>query len=122
MTERKNMSRAAKNVVVAGAAGHLGTVLVSHLISRKIQVVALVRDQAEKNRLSSVLQRKGYEPTDIITGDHADKEAVANLIRQAMESLGVIDALVNVAGAFRYKLLEDSVEDDYTSLFDSNFK
>ncbi|MBI2603143.1 MAG: SDR family oxidoreductase [Deltaproteobacteria bacterium] len=113
-----------KTVVVAGAAGSLGQHLVKELLKQRRHVVSLCRTELEKRSLDDHLANLSFAPSHhlVLTGDLANAHDVAAMTKQAGESLGSIDALINAAGTFRYRLIEDSTEDDYRTLFDSNLK
>jgi NAD(P)-dependent dehydrogenase (short-subunit alcohol dehydrogenase family) len=106
-------------ILVAGAGGTLGQALLKDFLVRKREVVAVCRDKAEAATVERTLARHGgagagrIEICDL--GVHADVLALAR-------SCGRIDGVVNAAGAFRWARVEETSEQDFDLLFNSNLK
>ena len=65
------------------------------------------------------LQTKGVQAI-AVAADLSDQQAVRELVAQVMQRFGRIDALVNCAGAWQRKRLEDVTDADVRGLFEVN--
>lgn len=105
-------------VVVTGAAGGMGALVVERFLANGDTVVATDIGQEALDRL------KGRQPADarlrIIGADVSDEkdcEAVAALVRQ---TAGRVDVLVNVAGFFPIQSFEETTAADFRKVVDIN--
>jgi NAD(P)-dependent dehydrogenase (short-subunit alcohol dehydrogenase family) len=87
-----------KNVVITGASGALGQVVVNMALARGATVVAV--DHAAKTPASTatLLQIGGIDLSDALQATQA--------IATAASRAGGIDVLINVAGAFAYEMID----------------
>jgi 3-oxoacyl-[acyl-carrier protein] reductase len=90
-----------KVIIVTGASGALGQVLVDIAIARGARVAAL--DHAAKPHAAG-----GPERFDIGGVDLADAAQAKQAIDAASAHFGRLDALINVAGAFAFEAVADS--------------
>jgi len=100
-------------VLVAGAAGRLGSAIVAALRARDAQLVLADADAASLERV-----RDGSlaVPTDL-----RDGEQVEALVARAVDAFGAVDAVVNAAGTEgRLAPLEDVSADELVQLYDVN--
>lgn len=107
-------SSSAQRVVVTGAFGALGRVVVRSLAASGAAIAALDHAPA---------------PTDVPTGVHAfggidlaDGAAARDAVDRASQALGGIDALVNIAGGFRWETLADGHLETWDQLYRLNLR
>lgn len=112
--------------LVAGASGALGKQILHQLIKKKLKVVGICYkeedSQATLKELRQHFSQEELTKLNLICGDLQDPLQVGNLINQAKNWLGSIDAFFHAVGCFRYNLVKDSSENDYDILFGANFK
>jgi NAD(P)-dependent dehydrogenase (short-subunit alcohol dehydrogenase family) len=111
-----------KNIIVAGAAGALGRVLVKELLTQRCRVLCLVLNEGERVSLEAFLKEQGLPAARILAGDLSKAASVSTMLTEAREELGMIEGLISVAGGFRYAKVEESSEADCDFLFNANFK
>ncbi len=102
-------------VVVTGAFGSLGAAVARHLSERGARVALIDRaDVAPAGLPEAALTLAGV--------DLADPDAAAAAMDAVAVRLGGIDALVNVAGTFRWETLEAGAVDTWDFLYRVNLR
>ena len=103
-----------KRVAITGAFGTLGTAVVGRVLAEGALVAAL--DHAVAPRSASE-----FGDAVLIGGvDLADAQGAKAALAQAAESLGGLDALVNIAGGFAWEKIEGSSLDTWDRMFRMN--
>jgi NAD(P)-dependent dehydrogenase (short-subunit alcohol dehydrogenase family) len=102
-------------VLVTGASGRLGQVIVSRLAARGCRVYAGVRDL----RTSAAVERLG-PGVRAVRMDVTDTDSIGAAISTIVAQAGRLDALVNNAGLYLRGFFEDLREADIRSVFDVN--
>jgi len=103
-----------KRVAITGAFGTLGTAVVGRVLAEGALVAAL--DHAAAPRSASE-----FGDAVLIGGvDLADAKGAKAALAQAAESLGGLDALVNIAGGFAWEKIEGSSLDTWDRMFRMN--
>jgi len=105
---------AGKVVVVTGALGVLGSALVAALRGRGARVAALDRAPAEPAGDPEILQLGGV--------DLAEEAPAAQAMATVVERFGGLDALVNIAGGFRWETVQDGSLDTFDLLYRMNLR
>lgn len=106
----------ARRVVVTGAFGALGRVVVATLTAAGAQVAALDHAPAPADDTAAgVVHQAGGV-------DLADGDAAKAALAQAAAALGGIDALVNIAGGFRWETVADGSLDTWDRLYRLNLR
>lgn len=103
-----------KVVVVTGALGVLGSALVAALRERDARVVALDHASAEQVADAGLFQQGGV--------DLADAAQASAALDAAAGHFGRLDALVNVAGGFRWETVQDGSLDTWDLLYRINVR
>lgn len=104
-----------KVIAISGGFGILGEAAVQAALSKGWTVVAIDRAEAPRETFpDGVDQRGGVDLTDA--------EATADLFNAIVEKHGRLDALLNIAGGFRWETLEDGSIDSWDFLYDINVK
>ena len=107
-------NRAVDGIVVGGAGGAVGQVLVQHLLTAGYRVHAVYRDRVP---LLAAQPQLSTHCCDLSDGEEVQK-LVAHLIAQH----GGIGAVINAAGAFVWTKTVDCSNADFEALVASNFK
>lgn len=103
-----------KNIVVTGAGGALGKVVVDNLLANGYSVHASYRCQQQFVDQQPNLNRYTCELTD--------SDDLAKLIADIVAKVGPMPAVINVAGGFRYGDVVELSSADVNFLLDANFR
>lgn len=107
-------------LVTGSGAPRIGNCIVRRLASRGYRIVLhAFRSRAEAAATADELQAHGVA-AGVVLGDLRDEAAVREMTRQALAMFGQIDALVNCAGVWRPKRLEDVTAADVREHFEVN--
>lgn len=104
-----------KVMVVTGAFGALGRAVVAAARANGWRVAAL--DHAAPAEAAALVGSEGFAEGGV---DLADEAAAVAVMERARASLGRIDALVNIAGGFRWEPLADGKAETWSFLFRVN--
>jgi NAD(P)-dependent dehydrogenase (short-subunit alcohol dehydrogenase family) len=107
---------AGKVVAVTGGSGQLGTAVVRAALAAGARVASLDHAAAPRDTaaLEGALAFGGF--------DLAEPDAAARALDQVVEKLGGLDALVNVAGTFRFENLADGSLETWDLLYRVNLR
>jgi NAD(P)-dependent dehydrogenase (short-subunit alcohol dehydrogenase family) len=103
-----------RRIAVTGGFGALGAATVYAALGAGAQVVAIDRTDPPAGGLGDATCLGGVDLAD----PHAAKEALA----AASKSMGGLDALVNIAGTFRYETVADGDLDTWDLLYRINLR
>ncbi|MDR2012895.1 MAG: SDR family NAD(P)-dependent oxidoreductase [Rhodanobacter sp.] len=104
-----------QRIAVTGAFGTLGAAVVRAACSAGAKVAAIGHAAAPSSALPSTA-------IAILGTDLADTAAAQQALDQAAQALGGLDALVNIAGAFRWETLTDGDPDTWDFLYRANLR
>lgn len=105
-----------KRVVVTGAFGSLGAAVVRAVQAAGARVAAI--DRSEKPHAGTDLgQASLFGGVDL-----GDADAANTALTQVAETFGGLDALINIAGAFRWETLADGSLDTWDLLYTVNLR
>ena len=105
-----------KRVAVTGAFGTLGAAVVRAALDAGAEVAAI--DRAPTPHSPAALGR-----AHLLGGvDLADENAAAETLNKAAQTLGGLDALVNIAGAFRWETVSDGSLETWDLLYRINLR
>lgn len=95
-------------IIVTGASGALGSIVAEHLETGGVQVARIIRgsDQAAPGRFPC--------------GDLADISLSGQVLNAAIDWLGGVDGLVNIAGGFKWEKIEEGNPATWQQMFASN--
>ncbi len=102
-----------QRIVVTGAFGTLGAAVVQAALSAGAQVAAIDRVSVP----ATLAAAHGFGGVDL-----ADAKEAKRAIDAAAEALGGVDALVNIAGAFRWETLANGDLDTWDLLYRINLR
>ncbi|HWU76607.1 MAG TPA: SDR family NAD(P)-dependent oxidoreductase [Rhodanobacter sp.] len=103
-----------RRIAITGAFGTLGMAAVRAALDAGAQVVAIDRADAPAEGMAQATCIGGVDLAD----PHAAKQALAS----AVQALGGLDALVNIAGTFRYETVADGNVDTWDLLYRVNLR
>jgi NAD(P)-dependent dehydrogenase (short-subunit alcohol dehydrogenase family) len=103
-----------RRIAVTGAFGALGAATVQAALAAGARVVAIDRTAAPSGGLGDATCLGGV--------DLADPRAAKEALAAAAQALGGLDALVNIAGTFRYETLADGNLDTWDLLYRVNLR
>lgn len=103
-----------KTVAITGAFGTLGTAVVHAALAAGARVAAIDHAPAPTAALGAAQLFGGV--------DLADAAAAKQTLDRAAQALGGLDALVNIAGAFRWETLADGTLDSWDLLYRVNLR
>lgn len=107
-----------KNILITGAAGGFGTVIIDALLREGYSVTGSLRDAEGRNKQAAEnLRQSGAFVVDI---DVTDDESVVAGVDRAAEYMGGIDILINNAGIGTVGIQESFTADDWKKVFDVN--
>ena len=110
------MNLEGKLIVVTGAFGTLGTAVVRAAQAAGARVAAI-------DRAGAPHQTGALEGALLFGGvDLADEKAAAETLDKVAQSLGGLDGLVNIAGAFRWETVADGTLDTWDLLYRVNLR
>ncbi len=107
------MSLQGKRIAVTGAFGTLGSAVVAAALAAGAAVAAIDRAAAPADARGA---------TALGGVDLADSAQAQRAIDAAAKALGGLDALVNIAGTFRFETLTDGGADTYDLLYRINLR
>ena len=102
-----------KRIIITGAFGTLGAAVVRAALDAGAEVAAVDRAQAPGDLGGA----HGFGGVDL-----SDTASAKNAIEGAVKALGGLDALVNIAGAFRWETLADGKLDTWDLLYRINLR
>jgi NAD(P)-dependent dehydrogenase (short-subunit alcohol dehydrogenase family) len=115
-TRENSMSLAGKRIAVTGAFGSLGAAVVQAALEAGAQVAAIDRAEAPPAGVDlGAAERFG----GVDLSDTAQAQAT---IDAAAKALGGLDALVNIAGTFRWETLADGSPETFDLLYRINLR
>lgn len=110
-------------VLVTGAARRIGAAIARHLHAQGLDVVVHYRhSQAEAAQLAAELQAQRADSALAVAGNLSDAAACADVVAQAADWHGRLDALVNNASSFYRTPLGQVDEAQWSELIDGNLK
>jgi len=108
----------AKKVLITGASGGFGKLIVKTLLQKGHQVAAAMRDASGRNKdLADELSGDGARVIEI---DVTNDDSVKRGVEKAVQELGGMDVLINNAGVGTLGMQEFYTPADFQKLFDIN--
>ncbi|HET8940712.1 MAG TPA: SDR family NAD(P)-dependent oxidoreductase [Rudaea sp.] len=103
-----------RRIVVTGGFGTLGAATVRAVLDAGARVAAMDRTEPPTSSMAQALCIGGV--------DLADAQAAKNAMAQAVQALGGLDALVNIAGTFRYETVTGGNLDTWDLMYRVNLR
>jgi len=101
-----------KNVLITGAAGGFGNIIIDDLLTADYTVTGAMRDAGGRNKkVAETLKQKGVFVVEI---DVTDDQSVTTGVSESAARMGSIDVLINNAGLGASGIQEEFTADDWT--------
>ncbi|MGY1727935.1 SDR family oxidoreductase [Geodermatophilus sp. SYSU D01062] len=115
------MDNEQRTVLVTGCSSGLGLETAVELARRGRHVVASMRDPGRRAALDARTREAGLEPLDVVQLDVTDAESSRRAVEETLRLTGGrLDALVNNAGTASGGAFEDTDEDEWRRVLDTN--
>ncbi|MCR5176603.1 MAG: SDR family oxidoreductase [Anaerovibrio sp.] len=112
-----------KGVLITGGTSGIGLAAAVRFSRRNDHVVLLGRDKARGEAATQqVMALSGSRNCYYVQGDVSRLEDCRRAVQSTVELCGTIDYLVNSAGVYLEKSLDDMSEDDFARIIDINLK
>lgn len=110
-----------KVAIVTGASRGIGRSIALALAAQGVKVVVSARNAAALTALTAEIKSQGGNALAVVA-DVAVEEDANNLVKQAVDTYGQLDVLVNNAGITRDGLLLRMKSEDWDAVLDTNLK
>lgn len=110
-----------KVAIVTGASRGIGRSIALALAAQGAKVVVSARNAEALSELTAEIKGRGGDALAVV-GDVAVEEDANNLVKQAVDTYGQVDVLVNNAGITRDGLLLRMKNEDWDAVLDTNLK
>jgi 3-oxoacyl-[acyl-carrier protein] reductase len=107
-----------RNVVITGAAGGIGTLLVERFLANGDDVLATDTDRHALDQLRTRIG--GHARLTIRPADVSSAGDISTLAEVAREQSGTVEVLINCAGFFPIRSFEELSVEDWQSVIDIN--
>src|SRR5579871_4554087 len=108
-----------KVAIVTGAGRNIGRAIAIELHQRECAVVVCARSQAEIDVTAGIIQEQGGRSC-AIRADVTKEDEVARVVKAAKDLYGRLDFLVNNAGCYLHKTIEDTSLEEWVQTVNSN--
>ena len=116
----KNGKLNGKIAVVTGASKGIGAGIAKELAAQGASVIVnYASAKQDADRVVDEISKRGGKAI-AIQGSVANKSEVERLLTEAEKAFGKIDVLVNNAGVYEFKPLEEATEKQFHRMFDTN--
>ena len=109
-----------KTIIITGASGGIGSAIAKKF-SKNNNNVILVYNKNKKT-IQNMKQAFKNCNLEIFQCDLTKTEQINSMVSKIIKTYGKIDCLINCAGISKYQLIQDTTENDYYEVFDTNLK
>jgi NAD(P)-dependent dehydrogenase (short-subunit alcohol dehydrogenase family) len=114
-------SVASQHVLITGGSRGIGRALAEGFAQRSARVMICSRSQESVDTALSEMRSLGLN-VEGLACDVSDEDQIKSTVGKALQTLGHIDTLINVAGVNRRKRAEQVTVDDYDFILDTNLR
>jgi NAD(P)-dependent dehydrogenase (short-subunit alcohol dehydrogenase family) len=112
----KQLQMAVQTVLITGATGGLGSIVVPYFLKRGYRVIAVISEENAKKKPAA-------DPMlDVQVVDLTDEKAVGSLIAWLVSTYGGIDAALLLAGGYVAGGIDDATANEIKTMFAINFE
>jgi 3-oxoacyl-[acyl-carrier protein] reductase len=110
-----------KNIIVTGASGGIGKEIVKTLAKKNTRLIVLYNTNSTeveslKNNLEKTCEIVVYKC------NLTNAENIEKMVTHIINNFKTIDALINCAGISKFQQIQDTTEQDYYEVMDTNLK
>jgi NAD(P)-dependent dehydrogenase (short-subunit alcohol dehydrogenase family) len=114
MTKSNNGNMEQKTVLITGVTGTIGKAAATELAKDNCRLILLGRDMGRLSAVKSeIAALTGNNDLDIYVADLSEPESIRQTVRNIKRKYTYLNVLVNVAGVFKNKRLENSAGLEY---------
>ena len=109
-----------KTILITGSSGGIGSAIAKKFAKSHNNIILVYN-----NNLSSIEKLKQSFKNckiEVIKCDLTKADQINNMVEKIIKSHQKIDYLINCAGISKYQLIQDTTEEDYQEVFDTNLK
>jgi len=110
-----------KVAIITGASAGIGQAVARSLAREGARMVLTARRRDRLDDLVKEVRGLGGDAV-VVLGDARDEQTAKDVVKQAQDSFGRIDILINNVGVGNYKNLVDTSLEDYVEMMDVNMK
>jgi NAD(P)-dependent dehydrogenase (short-subunit alcohol dehydrogenase family) len=110
-----------KVAMVTGGSQGIGRSITTKLAERGSRVYFISRRKADGEMLQNALQKKGYSAS-YFEGDVSQPQTVKGFVSSVVNHEGTVDFLINNAGQFHTRPLEDETDQSFTDIVNVNLR
>jgi len=110
-----------KVAIITGASAGIGQAVARSLAREGARMVLTARRRDRLDGLVKEVRELGGDAV-VVLGDARDEQTAKDVAKQAQDSFGRIDILINNVGVGNYKNLVDTSLEDYVEMMDVNMK
>lgn len=107
-----------KNILISGANGGIGSAIANRLASKNTRLFLIYHNNKE---MVEQIKRNNYE-IYLYQCDLTKENQIKELIHEIIKKFQKIDVLINAQGVSTFQQIQDTTENDYNYIFDTNFK
>lgn len=109
--------------IITGSSRGIGLEIAKKFLENGDKVVVFCRHKDGINEVKDELLKHGDESNILMTyGDVRKIEDVKRIVKETIDKFGRIDVLVNNAGVAIYKPIEETTEEDWDKVLNTNLK
>ncbi len=109
-----------KTILITGASGGIGNEIAKKFAKNNNNIILVYN----KNKLNieKMKQKFGNCSLEIFQCDLTDSEQIQKMVNKIIKTYKKIDYLINCAGISKFQLIQDTTEQDYYEVIDTNLK
>lgn len=109
-----------KTIIITGASGGIGSEIAKKFTKSKNNVILIYNHNKEE--ILKMKQQFTNCSVEIFQCDLTKTEQIKELVNHVAKNYGAIDCLINCAGIAKFQQIQDTTENDYIEVFDTNLK
>jgi len=112
-----------RTIIITGSSRGIGLATAIEFLKNGDHVTVFCRHDDHMQEAVKILKQHGDDDQILITtGDVSKGDDVKRIIKETLDRFGKIDVLINNAGQSIWKLLEETSEEEWDSIIDTNLK
>ncbi len=109
-----------KTIVITGSSGGIGSEIAKKFAKNKNNIILVYnKNQSSVEKLKETFKNCNLE---IFKCDLTKHNQINNMVEKIIQTHGKIDCLINCAGVSKFQQIQDTTEEDYLNVFDTNLK